>query len=235
MLPSPTGASGASTGCPRVTRLLNAASRLQLVQGLVADCVILISGEKLSPQTEQFNPPVHEAFGVSVRLSSGERFPIYSLAPEAIICVVPGSLTPPAPYTLELVVPQQGPVPCPPVTLKGLTATTAPGLFTQDGSGQGKGLFFTYPDGEGQPLPPGDSLQPAMVQAYGTGLRHAQTLPSALLDGANVTVTAVEADTTRPGYDRLIFQLPVDLAPGLHNFKVIADGRASNEATIEVM
>ncbi len=235
MSPSNPGAPGVSTGCPRVTRLLNAASRLQLVQGLVADCVILIGGENLSPQTEQFNPPVHEAFGVFVRLSTGERFPIYSLAPEAIMCVAPGSLTPPAPYTLELAVPQQGPVPCPPVTLKGLTATTAPGLFTQDGSGEGKGLFFTYPDGQAQPLPAGDNFQPTLVQAYGTGLRHAQTPPSALLDGASATITAVEADTTRPGYDRLIFQLPAGLASGLHTFKVIADGRTSNEVTIEVM
>src|SRR5207248_2708115 len=172
-------------------------------------------------ESAQFDPPVNEAFGVFVLFPPSDRFPIYSITPSEIKCVVPGTIPAPQPYLLEFHAPQPGPGPCPEISLKGRMITTEPGLFTKDGTASGPGMFYTYPDGNDQPIPPGDPAQPQMIQVYGTGLRHARALPTALLDETSVPVIACEADTTRPGYDRLIFQLPgQNLAPGLHRFKV---------------
>jgi hypothetical protein len=229
------GVAEAVAGCPKIAGFNNAASHAQLIEGLIPDCVVAVTGENFGTESASFDPPVNEAFGIYLSFSTGDRFSIYSITPKEIVCVIPGTIAAPQPFILELHAPQQGPVPCPTVVLKGRTATTAPGLFTKDGTAHGRGLFYTYPDGYEQPLPPGDNLQPTMVQVYGTGLRHARRLPEAFMDGAALTVTACEADTTRPGYDRLIFLLLAPgLAPGLHRFKVAADGKTSNEVEVEV-
>jgi uncharacterized protein (TIGR03437 family) len=223
-------------GCPQITRFSNAASRAVLTNALVPDCVIAISGENFGTESAQFDPPVGEAFGMFVLFPPYDRFPIYSITPQQIVCVVPGTIAAPQTFLLEFHAPQQGPVPCPDISLKGRLLTVEPGLFTQDGTVSGPGLFYTYPDGNAQPIPPGDPGQPQMIQAYGTGLRHARALPTALIDGINIPVVACEADTTRPGYDRLIFQLPSQmLSPGAHRFKVLADGKTSNEVVLELM
>lgn len=226
----------AATGCPRIISLHNAASQARLNDGLIADCVLLIRGENFGTESAQFDSPVNEAFGIFVLFPPHDRFPIYSITPSEIRCVVPGTIPVPQSYLLELHTPSQGPGACPEISLKGRMVTTEPGLFTKDGAASGPGMFYTYPDGNDQPIPPGDPAQPTMIQVYGTGLRHARTLPTALLDEINVSVIACEADTTRPGYDRLIFQLPGEnLAPGMHRFKVMADGKSSNEVTLELM
>ena len=225
----------ADADCPRLNAVRNAASGALLGSGLVADCLVRFEGENLCAHAEQFDPPVAEAFGVSARFSTGEAFPIYAISPGEIRCAVPGAVTAPRPYILEWTFPQPGPVPCPAIVLKGRIAATDPGLFTRDGSGQGAGLFYTYPDGYPQPIPVGDAGQPTAVQVYGTGMRHAGSLPAAFIDGVAATVVACEADTTRPGYDRLIFQRPGrNFPPGPHRFRVKVDGKSSNEVEIEL-
>ncbi len=226
----------AATGCPRIISFHNAASQATLNDGLIADCVLIIRGENFGTESAQFDPPVNEAFGLFVLFPPSDRFPIYSITPREIVCVAPGTIPAPHPYLLELHAPPPGPPPCPEISLKGRMITTEPGLFTKDGAATGPGTFYTYPDGNDQPIPPGDPAQPTMIQVYGTGLRHARALPSAFLDETSVPVIACEADTTRPGYDRLIFQLPgQSLAPGRHRFKVMSDGKSSNEVTLELM
>jgi hypothetical protein len=230
------GDQGAALGCPKVTSFRNGASGTPLGTGLVADCLIAIIGENFTTITESFDPPVNEAFGIFACFPPEDRFPIYRLSPAEILCVVPGTIAAPQSYLFELHVPPQGPVPCPAVLLKGCIISADPGILTEDGSASGRGLFYTYPDGQAQPIPPGSPGQPMMVQVYGTGMRHARALPTAYIDGIHVTVIASEADTTRPGYDRLIFQLPHQgLLSGPHRFRIMADGRASNEVEIELL
>lgn len=228
------GGLGAPAGCPKVQSFVNAASRALLTSTLVPDCVIAVKGEHFGPHNDQFDPPVNEAFGISLSFSTGDRFPIYSVAPDQIVCVVPGALSAPQAFILEVNVPPPGPAPCPAITLKGRLTASLPGLFTADGTVNGRGLFFTYPDGNDQPIPAGPEGNPTLVQVYGTGMRHAGAMPSAFIDGVAVAVNASEADTTRPGYDRLVFQLPAGLGPGIHQFKVAADGQESNEVQIEL-
>lgn len=222
-------------GCPRITDFFNAASRTKFNQSLVADCVIAIKGENFSATSQTFDPPVMEAGSFFLLFPPEARFPIYSIAPNEIVCVVPSTLSSSQPYQLELHVPQQGPVPCPTVTNKGLIVTASPGLFTLDGTVSGPGMFFQYPDGDATPILPGDSAEPTMLQVYGTGFRHISQTPTAMIDGISVPVVAWEADTTRPGYDRLIFQLPEGFPSGTHRFKIVADGKTSNEVTLEMM
>jgi len=230
------GGLGAIVGCPGVTGFVNAASRAALAGSLVADCVVAVRGENFGPHADQFDPPVNEAFGIFARFSSGDRFPIYALASDEIVCVVPGTLSAPEAFIMELNVPPPGGLHCPAIVLKGIMTPAAPGLFTQNGSGQGAGLFYTFPDGIQQPIPSEGSGGggPMLIQAYGTGFRHAAAV-SASIGAIDVAVISWEADTTRPGYDRLIFELPAGLAPGTHLFKVTADAGISNEVEMELV
>jgi len=223
--------------CPKFTGFRNGASHAPLGRDeIVADCIVEINGNNFGSQSGQFDPPVPVADGISAEFSALQPVVastaalIYATSPNQIVCVIPGAVFGSNVYLLDLNIPHQGPLPCPLIEGKGQLTATAPGLFTEDGSGQGPGMFSTFPDGAPQPI----ETESGLVQVLGTGLRHAPSLPTALVDGSSVTVSACAPDPARPGYDRLIFQLPASLTAGTHQFQVIADGKSSNVIELQL-
>ena len=112
-------------------------------------------------------------------------------------------------------------------------AAVAPGLFSANADGRGSvqgsalrlrnGLVIgetplarfdaTQQRWVGEPLEVSRSDEQVIVQLYGTGLRARSSLASVIvtLGGVAVPVTAASAQTSAPGLDQLIFNIPPSL------------------------
>jgi uncharacterized protein (TIGR03437 family) len=112
-----------------------------------------------------------------------------------------------------------------------LVADSAPGIFTEEGNGQGKAVVFDLDKLIGkQVMLTDDNLR--RFYLYATGVRGA-TLVQVTINGQPVTVERVRACRGLPGLDQITIVFPDDVAnAGINTLIVTTDGVSSNTTAL---
>jgi uncharacterized protein (TIGR03437 family) len=115
-------------------------------------------------------------------------------------------------------------------------ARSAPGIFTERGDGAGAGVVLDSATLLRPPFDPHDAADGSRrITIFATGTRHAVSI-NASIAGRAVAVESVLPSPDLPGLDEVRVVLPRSLAgAGVVPLSINADGRASNEATIDLV
>jgi uncharacterized protein (TIGR03437 family) len=112
-----------------------------------------------------------------------------------------------------------------------MVANSAPGVFTEDGTGKGKAVVFDLDNLFGRVLMAGDDSD-HRYYVYATGVRGAANL-QVFVNGLAVTVEAVKQCRGLPGLDQITIVLPRTVtASGDASLMIQADGLTSNATTL---
>jgi uncharacterized protein (TIGR03437 family) len=224
------------------TGVLNAASFAPFTSGIAPGEFVTLFGSNLAPALQVASSPPYPASlnGVQVTFS-GLPAPIYYVSPTQISVIVPNAITN---STAQVQVINNG---TPSNTVTTLVNKTAPGLFTQDGSGLGYGAV-THADGTlvtpSSPAKIGEALI-----AYLTGLGAVNPLvPDGAAGGASQTTSTISVDISgvtatvayaglapgSPGEYQINFTVPSGLTAGDNAVDIQGPDSYASQALISV-
>jgi uncharacterized protein (TIGR03437 family) len=215
---------GATSPTLHLLAVTNSASYVS--GSVVADEIVTLFGPNLTGSTK-----------ATVTDSSGKGFIatlFYVSATQASILIPPGLA--PGAATVTIFTPSR------PLSALVNVGTVAPGLFTNDGTGQGTPaaqVITLKPDGTpGDPVlatTPIDLHSGAVyLVLYGTGIRHSAALPLCTIAGQSVQVLYAGAQGSMAGLDQVNILVPPTLKSGTVTLNLTVDGNPANAVTLTI-